>query len=396
MASGISAERKIDKARSQLIIDEPFFGIIALGCSFVEAPWCKTAATDGFRIYWARDFFDKLTEKEVKGVVVHEILHIAWLHMLRVRNRDLKLWNIAADCAINQAIIEGKFTLPKGGIDPNSPQFSKYKDWNVERIYQDLFDNAIKVNFKFDSTDGSGDGETWGAVIPAMGEDGKPLSEDERSAIEHDVKERIMGAARFAKQRGKLPGSLEGLIEAAGKPKIDWKNYIQFWVSGVKPNDYTWTRPNRKMLANHGVYMPRMKLTGAGHGVLSIDESGSVSDDELRDYTREIAGMIEVCNPEKLTIILHDAVVTHVYEWNAGDDFSNLKVKGRGGTRIQPSFDKVKTLDEPVDWMICFTDMGICDFPSKEEAPNFPVLWCATGDDIAPFGTYLDLRKPEL
>ena len=43
--------------------------------------------------------------------------------------------------------------------------------------------------------------------------------------------------------------------------------------------------------------------------------------------------------------------------------------------------------------MICFTDMGIVDYPTAGEAPDFPILWAATGPDNAPFGTYLPLKN---
>jgi predicted metal-dependent peptidase len=179
-------------------------------------------------------------------------------------------------------------------------------------------------------------------------------------------------------------------VEAVGKPTINWKEYLQTWVSGRIPDNYTWVRPNRKMMANYGIYMPRMQLNGAGIGVLSIDTSGSVSDAELKKYVTEIAGVIEICNPEKLYIIQHDAVIQDIYEWNAGDEFTRLKIVGRGGTNITPSFKQAQKFDEQIDWMICFTDMEIGDWP--KEAPDFPVLWAATGGDNAPFGTYINLR----
>ena len=129
-----------------------------------------------------------------------------------------------------------------------------------------------------------------------------------------------------------------------------------------------------------------------GVGILSIDTSGSVSDDELRKYVREIVGVIEMCNPDKLIIIQHDAIIQKIEEWEGGNDFSSLKVKGRGGTCIAPVFRHVEKLDEPIDWMICFTDMGICDYPPAAKAPDFPVLWAATGPMNAPFGTYIPVK----
>lgn len=389
-----NAENRLTKAKAKLIRNHPFYAILAFGADYIEAPWCKTMATDGRDIFWGREFVESITEKELMGVIAHECLHIAWLHPMRLGPRDPKIWNIAIDVVINEALLEGKFSLPKGGV--YGPQFDKYRNWSANAVYEDLMKNAIKVSVKFPSPDGKdgkdGEEETWGGVVVPMGGDGKPLSKGQMKELEEEIKMQVTNAAQAAKSRGKLPGSLSGLIEAVGKPKIDWKEYIQNWVTGHHPDDYSWSRPNKKWFVNHGIYMPRIKFNGAGHGVLSIDTSGSVSDGELREYVREIAGVIELCNPDKLTIIQHDAIIRNVREWEAGDEFKDLKIHGRGGTMIQPSFTYAKNMDEPIDWMICFSDMEIGDFPSAENAPDFPVLWCATGKDVAPFGTYLPLK----
>lgn len=410
-----TAENKITKAKAKLIRNHPFYAILAFGADYIEAAWCPTMATDGKNIFWGRAFVDKITEKELMGVIAHEVLHMAWLHALRLGKRNHKVWNIACDIVINETVLESKLSLPKDGwhlendkILANSGiDLKKYANWSANAVYEDLMKNHVtEVKISFPSPNGQGedgddDGEPmWGGIVQPMDGSGRALTKDEIAEIEQEMKITVKQAAQAAKMRGLLPGSLEGLVEAVGKPKINWKEYIQNWVTGHHPDDFSWNRPNRKWFANHRIYMPRLKLNGAGHGVLSIDTSGSVSDDELRQYVREIAGVIELCNPDKLTIIQHDAVLTDVREWHSGEDFKNLHVKGRGGTCIQPSFQyaagkkvgSFPVLDEPIDWMVCFTDMGIVDYPSKNEAPDFPVLWCATGPDNAPFGTYLAIK----
>lgn len=387
-----TAEHKITRAKASLITKSPFFAIIAMRMEFIEAPWCRTMATDGINFYWCREWVDKLTKEEICGVICHEVLHVAWLHITRILGRDHKVWNYATDIAINIAVRELGFKLPKEGW--HGPEFEKYKDWSADAIYADLLKNPPKGGLPgYDDKDGSGDGTTWGGIVKVTKEDGTPLTKQELAELESEIKIAVTEAAEAAKQRGKLPGALQGLVKAVGTPVIDWKSYVQQWVKGHTPDNYTWARPNRSMLVNHHVYMPRMQLHGAGHGVLSVDASGSVSDEELRKYVREIAGLIEMCSPDKLTIMVHDAKVHYIREWEHGDEFNDLKIVGRGGTNIQPSFKAALGLEDEVDWMICFTDMGIGDYPPAP-GPHFPVLWCATGPDNAPFGTYLPLKDP--
>jgi predicted metal-dependent peptidase len=101
------AQMKITKAKVTIGLSHPFFAVVGFGLDYIEvddttAPWCKTMATDGQRVWWNRNFVDQLTVSEVTGVIVHEVMHVVWLHMTRRGERDPKIWNIAGDYAINR------------------------------------------------------------------------------------------------------------------------------------------------------------------------------------------------------------------------------------------------------------------------------------------------------
>ena len=85
-------------------------------------------------------------------------------------------------------------------------------------------------------------------------------------------------------------------------------------------------------------------------------------------------------------------MVHDIYQHHYGDKFDGLNITGRGGTRIRPSFEAAANLEDEIHWMVCLTDMGIFDFPAPNEAPDYPVIWCATGEGKAPFGTVIRLR----
>lgn len=389
---------KITKAKTRLVIKHPFFSIIALALVFRNAiedgmPSVDTMATDGKHVWWDENFVAKWSVLQICGVICHEVLHCVFLHCIRRGNRDPLLWNIACDYAINHIVLDAGLPLP-----PDALYEEKYKDWLVDAIYDDLLKNQPPVTKVWvlgksgGDQPGQGKKPMWGVVMDPKNDDGTDMSEAEASEFAEDLKVRVLQAAEAAKAIGDLPVALEGLIKAIRKPSVNWKEYIQSWVSGKTPDDYTWQKPNRKMLGLYDMIMPSIKLNGAGVGVLSIDTSGSVSEAELQLYISEIVGIIEICNPDKLFIIQHDAKVNRIDEYESGDTFDGLKITHRGGTRITPTFKAVEKIDDKIDWMICFTDMGINDFPNVSAAPDYPVLWAATGADIAPFGTYLPLR----
>ncbi len=267
----------------------------------------KTMATDGRHIYYHPDFVANHSINELSGVICHEVLHIAFLHMLRLNGRDHKLWNVACDFAINHIVLDSGLSLPPGVLFDE-----KYKDWTADKIYNDLLQNATTITLQQMGTDADGNPVWGGFSKPMNGGEEKPLSQAELSEMENEIKIKVQEAAEAAKSRGLLPGSLTGLIKAVGKSKVNWHDYIQQWVSGITPDNYTWSRPNRTFLANHRVFMPRMEMNGAGHGILSIDTSGSVSDKELIADVTEITGVIDLCQPETLKIVQHDAVIHSV------------------------------------------------------------------------------------
>jgi predicted metal-dependent peptidase len=338
-------------------------------------------------------------------ISTHQNLEYSRVENVRTIEGDFKVYDLVTtgqsftangivthncDYAVNLIVIEAGFVLPE-----NKHYNLKYKGWLVDAIYDDLIKETDKLTAMFSmpgkgGQDGSGQTPLWGMTMEPCNDDGSAMSDAQKTELSEDIKIKTLQAATAAKSVGKLPKSLESLIEAIGKPTVNWQDYIQSWVSGKRPDDYTWKRPNRKMLGLYNMFAPSVQLNGAGVGVLSIDTSGSVSDAELVKYVTEVVGLIEICNPSKLYIMQHDTRVNRIDEWEQGEDFSTLKVTHRGGTCITPSFKAAQQLDEEVDWMICFTDCGIVDYP--KEAPGFPVLWAATGPNNTPFGTYLPLR----
>lgn len=392
---------KLAKARTRVAIQQPFFGGLMRGMRFLEVDWCKTAATDGVNIFYSKEFFESLSVAEIAAVIIHEIYHVIWMHPLRRGHRDPTIFNIACDYVINPEIkklqegSKGKmFKLPADCLlEP------KYAGKSAFEVYNELIKNAPKVKISFpspgegdpkDGDGGGGQGQMWGGIVDPRDAAGNPLSKEERKNLESEIEVAVRQALRAAKAIGHVPGGLEGLIEAQEKPRINWQDFIQSWIAGVRPDDYSWSRPQYPMMAQNRIYMPHLKMMGSGTGVLHIDTSGSVSDQELREYATEILGIINMTKPEKLIIIQCDAAIQRVDEWN-GEDFSKIQVKGRGGTAVGPVFKYIEEkLQDPVDWFVSFTDMEIPDFPT--EAPGYPVLWCSTGRDKAPFGTLIQLR----
>src|SRR5437016_8037510 len=129
-------EKKLTRARTQLNLNQPFFGTLCLRLKMVSAN-VPTMITNGTRIAYNPAFVDGLTPAELQGSLAHEVLHCALGHHCRRGTRDPGLWNKAADYAINPIIIKNGLALPDGVL--NDPQ---YTDLSAEEIYSRLLKNG--------------------------------------------------------------------------------------------------------------------------------------------------------------------------------------------------------------------------------------------------------------
>jgi predicted metal-dependent peptidase len=129
----LSIEQKLSRARTQLLLNQPFFGTLCLRLKLVPMPSFPTMATDGRRLAYNAAFVEKLTATELEGVLAHEVMHCALAHHCRRGDREAQLWNRAADYAVNPILIGNGMTLPKDAlIDPS------FADLSAEEIYARL------------------------------------------------------------------------------------------------------------------------------------------------------------------------------------------------------------------------------------------------------------------
>ncbi|HET8913355.1 MAG TPA: hypothetical protein VFN23_17915, partial [Ktedonobacteraceae bacterium] len=127
-------QRQISSAILQLRLRAPFFATLALFARIIPSQEHRTAATDGRDIYINPDFWHALTSAERLGLLAHEVLHAALLHVPRRGQRDPFLWNVAADIVVNGAILaESGFALPKGHL-----RNQQLEHLSVEEVYYKL------------------------------------------------------------------------------------------------------------------------------------------------------------------------------------------------------------------------------------------------------------------
>jgi len=378
--SNADAMRKITRARIKMLFNQPFFGVIAMKMGVTITDAIPTMAVDGRNMIANPDFTIKMSEEETIGVLCHEVLHIANLHHLRKGDRDHKVWNMACDYVINPIVLAAGMKLPADRLEDR-----KYDGMSAEKVYDALMKEQGKGKGQPDLPGGG-----WGEVMDGTGKpDGTQMSESEIKMAEAEVKVTVAEAAEAALSQGKMPAAVAKMVGDMLKAKVNWKDVLRRFVSSVHKAQVTWSRPNRRLLAQ-GIRLPGTLKTGMGSLVIGFDSSGSIyADDALTaQFLSEIDSICNEVKPERIYVVFCDSKVQRVEEMDDSDmshAFSHLKglVKGGGGTDFRPVFDWVAENDIQPAALIYLTDMEGY-FP--KDAPDYPVMWAKTTDHAAPWG----------
>ena len=414
---------KISKARAGLILDQPFFGSLALRLELKEDSTCKTVWTNGRVLGFNPEFIGGLTLDETKGVIAHDVMHLANCHHTRRRGRDPELWNKSGDYAINSILEESKMVLPACRLrDPALDGKS------TEEIYSVLSDQPgdegepNKGGTGDQGQDGSPSGQGGGGQDPNgqpsgdqgsdpgqngpsdqgaggdpggcgeirdfPGEDGGPANSSELAQQEQEQKIAAVQAATQAKARGNLPAGIARMVQEIANPKLDWRTILRRFIEMSAKNDYTWSPPNRRFI-HMGLFLPSLRSEELKEIVIAVDTSASIGQAELDQFAAELNGILEEFETVA-TVIYCDAKIAGIEVFERETLPVKLQLVGGGGTDFRPPFKWIEENGATPTCLVYLTDLECSRFPAE---PDFPVLWVSTeaGSRVPPFGEVAEL-----
>ena len=381
-----TVREKLVTARIGLLLRAPFFGNLATRLELVNADsWLTTAATDGRKFYYNTEFVNKLKPKEVEFLFGHEVLHNVYDHMGRNGERDRRLFNCAADFCVNSDLIEQRIG------DKITPCLydAKYKGWSAEEVYDDLYENAEKIDLSQllqqmldehlddkETDDGDGDGDGEGKGRPR-------LSQAEKDAIKDEIREAMLQAAQ-AVGAGNLPAGVKRLIKDLTKPVVNWRELLEQQIQSTVKDDFSWMRPNRRSWHMDAV-MPGMKPGTQIDVCVAIDTSGSITEADLRDFLSEVKGIMEAYDEYKIRVITWDTSVYNPQEFNSDNmaDITTYEPGGGGGTDPHCVWEWLKENDIEPKKLIMFTDYCFFGWRPKEVEDYCDTVWVIKGNDQA-------------
>jgi predicted metal-dependent peptidase len=385
-----------------------YSGVMLMGTSAVEEG-VPTAYTDGVNKKYGRAFLESIvSEPKVRGLILHENLHVALKQVVFGRAmfmENRKLANLAADFVVNDIItcIDGTVAgtserlveLPDGGVYD-----AMFHDWSMREVY-----NYLKKHCKKGGSGGQGgkgqgnpppsggtqsndDDDMDGDTVTVNGKTydisqsdehdfvGRELTAEEAKEVLDDIDKALREGGMLAGRMGaKIPRVISDLLE----PKIDWREALREFVSSTtKGNDeFTWRRMNKRHMAND-IYLPSVENESIGEIVVAIDTSGSIGGAEITEFATELVSICELCQPEAVRVLWWDTEVhgEQVFRDNYTDIAKLLKPQGGGGTHVSCVSDYVVKNKIKAECVLVFTD-GYVESDINWKITD-PTLWMVT------------------
>jgi len=327
-----------------------------------------------FELVYNPEFFEKLSDAQRTGVLMHEFYHLVFEHVTGrlpdelagvMKNQSpskkdralFRLWNVAADLSINCLI--GKENLPDNCCIPGG---EKFEDMPSNQTAEWYFAELKKK--KEEQGEGDGDGDSEGGEGDSQGEGGPGQFDDHSGWGDVDettaemAKERLKDAMKAAAQEAAEANSWGTVSQSVRKqilerltPKVDWRKVLRYFVRTSQRADKRSTvrRINKRFPYIH----PGKKVRRTANIAISIDQSGSVSDDMLAAFFNELNKLADIAT---FTVIPFDTRVAEdkVYTWKKGENRKWERVLS-GGTDFDPPTEYVNS--RSFDGHIVLTDM---------------------------------------
>ena len=345
----------IDPHIISLMFNEPFYAKILRGVTKVctkSIPTAGVLAKDGdLKMWYNPGFLASLTEKQIRGLLKHEAMHLALMHTTTRRLEPHKIHNWAADLAINSSIPEDE--LPEGGLIPGKEfgplteeqvakmgeeavarynRMSKFiaelpkgesTEWYFARLMEDdqMKEDVQEQGKGQPGEPGDGDGTGPGMPGEMDNHDGwDELSEEEKELAAAKVKQAVAEAAKECDQKGQwgsVPASIQAEIRKLISKEIPWQAVLKKFVGFTKRSvrSTSWNKLNKK----NPMIMPGARKKTTASIAVYIDQSGSVSNKEL-----------ELLFGELQSLAKHTEFTTFHFDCTVDESSEKVWKKGRG------------------------------------------------------------------
>ena len=379
LGSRARRDSRAERARQWFINSYPLLGAMAASFTVYEDPHlCQRMAISVAAVHEERrEIYINpgagLTERECRFVMAHELLHVGLRHSARSEGRDHFLWNVACDYVINGWLIEMEVgDVPTVGLlhDP------ALKGESAESVY-DRIATDLRLARRLCTLRGIGRGD--------MLEPSDDAWRNRAAGVELDeFCRRAMANGLTYHQdhcRGILPAGLIEEINALAHPPIRWDVALARWFDHHFPpleRVRSYAYPSRRQDSTPDIPRPRyVPLPDDGQlrtfGVV-LDTSGSMDRSLLGKALGAIASYAIAHDVPAARVVFCDAAAHDQGYLAPGTIGGRVKVRGRGGTVLQPGVDLIEQAEDfPKDGPLLVITDARCDKVSVHREHAFLV-----------------------
>ena len=427
--------REFGDAMVSLLLEAPFYAHVVSDLQPVvskSVPVAAVAMTVPIKLLINQETFSQFKVLHRVGVLQHEVLHLVMEHFIRRGGRNMGLWNLATDLAVNE-LIEKRY------LPPNAVTVASLRDSlgirlppraSAEAYYDILEKHAVKVTVEVDMLDGNSNcpagsqGQSQGkGSADAQGQpqgsssggqqeqggtarvrvtvqmpDGRSATyeqfddhgqgEGQEDSIAREIARELVRQIieRAVKNCGHVPGGLEEYVKALQQTRVNWRRILARFLAGrgkmlAQP---TYLRESKR----YDDYPGKRKQVGM-EALVAIDTSGSMSDAELADILAHLQ-QIRKISGTKIWVVWGDTQREGgpVPLEKVG---RAVKIKGRGGTDLRWPFEIADKMR--LGTVVYFTD-GYGPVPEAGKVKQ-RVLWVITpqGRPPADYGYTVKMEK---
>ena len=365
-------EAELLQVRTELLLVQPLIGrlLARLDLIATDHPGCRTACTDGRRIFVDVDFWRSLKPAHQRFLLAHEVWHCALGHLGRRLHRESERWNVAIDHVVNALLVEQDRALPPGAVFINEPWA---ENANAETVYEHLVSSSCPLR---------GWGDMHMEASAADGDEGEGFAPCLDPGIGDYWRGILLVEAARLERQGRLPAGISRLVEPLRHPVIPWPRVLARFLTihARSGGRYRWLPPARRHL-HAGLYLPRRTGERLDAAVL-IDSSGSTQH-LLPRFLAELRGIIASADHWSIRVLICDAAVHRDVTFDTSRPLPDrMDIPGGGGSDFCPAFERLRAEGwrHPV---VALTD-GYISVP--KEAPRVPVMWVVPEGCKVPAG----------
>lgn len=379
--SKLSAEQRIEKTHVKLMRHKQFClfsGLFMVGKVSVDDE-TPTAKTNGVDVIYGREFVERLNDKQLAFLILHENMHKAYRHLQvwdKLWKKNAQLANASCDYVINLQIRD---------YDPNGHDVEMPTDVDgnvlglIDEKYRGMDAHQVFLLLEKEQEENGGGGaqgmdeHDWEGAQEATPEEQEQTAKEVEGALRQ-------GAILAGKMGGNVSRDMQDLLT----PKVNWKDALRDFVkTSTQGKDQTTWRRLHKRYIGMDIIMPSTYDEKVGGIVVAVDTSGSIGGEELAQFLGEVKSICDEVSPEKIDLLYWDTAVAG-HETYQGSELASLtettQAKGGGGTSPEcvPHYMKENRL-EP-ECVIMLTDGYIGRQDPNDWQIGKPILWCIKGN----------------